>query len=182
MLASTHDSIPMSVSRSSSRKRPNERGGSRGRQEPGLRERRRHSLSDQVFLDAPGKEVVLAGRQRFGPGWRTNPTACPALLDHSTPREMANSPESWGHQSILKPLVCRRRRAISRRKSGRRPRTTSARRKRRETVSCAVSLDGTLIFPDGEAHWREASYGTVNSQDMKVNHLKRPSQMPARRR
>ena len=85
---------------------------------------------------------------------------------------MANSSESWGNESILKPLVCRRRRAISRRKSGRRPRTTSARRKRRETVSCAVSLDGALIFPDGEAHRRKASCGTVSSRDMKVNHLK----------
>ena len=79
-----------------------------------------------------------------------------------------------GHEPVVEPRVCWRRRAVSGRKRGGKPWEASARRKQCEAVSCAVSLDGVSLRPDGdeEACWREASCGTVSFQDAEGNRLK----------
>ena len=124
-----------------------------------------------------GKLVVFAGRRKPGPVRHLGPAArsALALLCHCTPKDGAEIFKRLGgmtpSSSCLKRLLTR---------AGKRWKAEEEAMDREaetgEAVSCAVSLDGVMVplrsDGDEEAHWREASSGTVSFHGANGTRLK----------
>ena len=158
--------------------RKDDKAGPRGRRRPSTRCSVRSGISGRGIARKRGRS--RRSTTTWACGYLTNPAAYRALLllDHCTPQETA---QLFGGLGGMNPSSSHLKRLLETTGNLWKEKGEEAMESIREAetvpeeaVSCAVSLDGVMIRPDGdeEACWREASCGTVSFQDAEGNRLK----------